>query len=161
MLKQQMKHLLQWYLNLLLFDSISFYFNLSSVIFFQKRHYDGLMELASLERAANALQPLGIAQYSLRMLPEARERIRERSMHALNEWLELVRHRALEVGKRAVDRTARRAERERERLKRGGDISTLAAMDAEDESMFFFSSLFFFFFFFGLLGCFFKIFCIK
>jgi hypothetical protein len=82
------------------------------------RFYQALRGVAALERALDApessLRQLEFGRYVAGVLPVFRSRTREKSMQALNEWLEVVRRRALEVGKLALDRTARRAERERQ-----------------------------------------------
>ena len=98
----------------------------------QRRFFEALRGVAALERALDAphspLLALEFGRYLRSVLPLMRTRIRDKSMQALNEWLELARRRALEVGKLALDRTARRAERERQRPAIDIDAATVAAV---------------------------------
>jgi hypothetical protein len=82
--------------------------------------YEALRSIVDLERALQSPSPLReveFGRYVLGALPLMRERVREGAIYHLNQWLELVRRRAVEIGKTAVDRTSRRAEHERRRLR--------------------------------------------
>jgi hypothetical protein len=98
------------------------------------RFYQALRGVAALERALDtpesALRQLEFGRYVAGVLPVFRARAREKSMQALNEWLEVVRRRALDVGKLALDRTARRAERERQH---GPSVIDVTAATAPSE----------------------------
>jgi hypothetical protein len=99
----------------------------------QRRFFEALRGVAALERALDdaphsPLLALEFGRYLRSVLPLMRTRIRDKAMQALNEWLELARRRALEVGKLALDRTARRAERERQRPATDIDAATVAAV---------------------------------
>jgi hypothetical protein len=83
------------------------------------RFYQALRGVAALERALDDARvvaaPARVWSLCAPAFCQCFARVsREKSMQALNEWLEVVRRRALEVGKLALDRTARRAERERQ-----------------------------------------------
>jgi hypothetical protein len=100
------------------------------------RFYQALRGVAALERALDtpesALRQLEFGRYVAGVLPVFRARAREKSMQALNEWLEVVRRRALDVGKLALDRTARRAERERQH---GPSVIDVTAATAPSEAV--------------------------
>ena len=83
------------------------------------RYYEALRAIVDLERALRSplrLRELEFGRYVAGALPLMRERVREGAVYALNQWLETVRRRAVEIGKLAVDRTERRADFERRRL---------------------------------------------
>lgn len=99
------------------------------------RFYQALRGIAALERALDMphspLISLEFGRYLAGVLPLMRARVRDKSMQALNEWLELARRRALEVGKLALDRTARRADRERQRAP--ADLAAAATPSTRDK----------------------------
>jgi hypothetical protein len=103
------------------------------------KYFEALRSIVDLERALrppSRLRELEFGRYVLATLPLMRERVREGSLHALNQWLEIVRRRAIDIGKLAVDRTARRAEHERKRLRirPSKAAATATAIDDDDNS---------------------------